>query len=216
MSNNVQVFDKQGSANGELEVNDQWLEREKGEQAIHETVVAYLAGLRAGTAKTKTRSEVRGGGKKPYKQKGTGRARAGSTRSPIWRGGGIIFGPSPRSYKQNINKKVKRLAMRRALAERIDANELVVVEEFSFSEVKTKNAAAFLSSINATDRPVVIVSDKVMDDNKNNTFLSFKNVGGCSIIGAGWVNAYIMLSGKKVVITKAALEELGERIAKED
>jgi large subunit ribosomal protein L4 len=216
MSNNVQVFDKQGSANGELEVNGKWLEREKGEQAIHETVVAYLAGLRAGTAKTKTRSEVRGGGKKPYRQKGTGRARAGSTRSPIWRGGGIIFGPSPRSYKQNINKKIKRLAMRRALAERIDASELVVVEEFSFAEAKTKNAASFLNSINATDRPVIIVSDKVMDDNKNNTYLSFKNVGGCSIIGAGWVNAYIMLSGKKVVITKAALEELGERIAKEN
>ena len=216
MSNKVQVFDKSGSAAGDLELQEKWLEREKGEQAVHEAVVAYLAGLRAGTAKTKTRREVRGGGKKPYRQKGTGRARAGSTRSPIWRGGGIIFGPSPRSYKQNINKKIKRLAMRRALAERIDASELVVVEEFSFAEAKTKNAASFLNSINATDRPVIIVSDKVMDDNKNNTYLSFKNVGGCSIIGAGWVNAYIMLSGKKVVITKAALEELGERIAKEN
>jgi large subunit ribosomal protein L4 len=216
MSNTVQVFDKQGSANGELEVNAAWIEREKGEQAIHESVVAYLAGLRAGTAKTKTRSEVRGGGKKPYKQKGTGRARAGSTRSPIWRGGGIIFGPSPRSYKQNINKKVKKLALRRAFAERIDAGELVVVDEFTFSEAKTKNAAAYLKSIDATNRPVVIVSDKLMDDNMNNTYLSFRNVSGCSIIGAGWVNAYIMLSGKKIVITKAALEELGARITKEN
>jgi large subunit ribosomal protein L4 len=212
----VQVFDNAGKTAGEYEVNADWLEREKGEQAIHESVVAYLAGLRAGTAKTKTRGEVRGGGKKPYKQKGTGRARAGSTRSPIWRGGGTVFGPVPRSYNKNVNKKVKRLALRRAMAERVDAGELVVVENFAFSAPKTKEAASFLKSINASDRPVVIVSDKVIDDNNNNTYLSFRNVGGCSIVGAAWVNAYTMLSGKKIVITKAALEELGERIAKED
>ena len=216
MSNTVQVFDKKGSANGELEINASWIESEKGEQAIHESVVAYLAGLRAGTAKTKTRSEVRGGGKKPFRQKGTGRARAGSTRSLIWRGGGTIFGPQPRSYKKNINKKVKRLAVRRALAERVAAGQVIVVEEFVFDQAKTKDAAAFLSSIGASDRPVVIVSDKVMDDNKNNTYLSFRNVGGCSIVGASWVNAYILLSGKKVVISKEALEQLGERISKED
>ncbi|MCM8539467.1 MAG: 50S ribosomal protein L4 [Lentisphaeraceae bacterium] len=215
MSNTVQVFDKKGSANGELEIDATWIETEKGEQAIHESVVAYLAGLRAGTAKTKTRSEVRGGGKKPFRQKGTGRARAGSTRSPIWRGGGIIFGPSPRSYKKNVNKKVKRLAIRRALAERVNAGELVVVEEFVFDQPKTSSAAAFLKSIDADNRPVVIVSDKVMDENKNNTYLSFRNVSGCSIVGASWVNAFMLLSGKKVVITKEALEQLGERISKE-
>ena len=209
MSNTVQVFDKKGSAKGELEINASWIETEKGEQAIHESVVAYLAGLRSGTAKTKTRSEVRGGGKKPFRQKGTGRARAGSTRSPIWRGGGIIFGPSPRSYKKNVNKKVKRLAIRRALAERVNAGELVVVEEFVFDQPKTSSAAAFLKSIDADNRPVVIVSDKVMDENKNNTYLSFRNVSGCSIVGASWVNAFMLLSGKKVVITKEALEQLG-------
>lgn len=216
MSNTVQVFDKQGSASGDFEVNTTWLEREKGEQAIHESVIAYLAGLRAGTAKTKTRSEVRGGGKKPYKQKGTGRARAGSTRSPIWRGGGIIFGPSPRSYKQSINKKIKRLALRRALAERVDAGDLVVVEDFSFAEAKTKHAAAYLKAIDATNRPVVIVSDKILGEELDNTYLAFRNVGGCSFFGASGVNAYIMLSGQKIVITKAAFEELGERIAKEN
>ena len=215
MSNTVQVFDKKGSANGELEINASWIETEKGEQAIHESVVAYLAGLRAGTAKTKTRSEVRGGGKKPFRQKGTGRARAGSTRSPIWRGGGTIFGPQPRSYKKHVNKKVKRLAIRRALAERVNAGELVVVEEFVFDQPKTSSAAAFLKSIDADNRPVVIVSDKVMDENKNNTYLSFRNVSGCSIVGASWVNAFMLLSGKKVVITKEALEQLGERISKE-
>ncbi|MCM8538507.1 MAG: 50S ribosomal protein L4 [Lentisphaeraceae bacterium] len=216
MSNKVQVFDKSGSAAGELELQDKWIEREKGEQAVHEAVVAYLAGLRAGTAKTKTRSEVRGGGKKPYRQKGTGRARAGSSRSPIWRGGGTIFGPTPRSYKKSLNKKVKRLAVRRALAERLDAGQIVVVEEFAFSAPKTKDASAYLKNIDATNRPVVIVSDSVMDDNSNNTYLSFRNVAGCSIVGAGWVNAYILLSGQKIVITKEALEQLGERIAKED
>ena len=216
MSNKVQVFDKSGSAAGDLELQEKWLEREKGEQAVHEAVVAYLAGLRAGTAKTKTRREVRGGGKKPFRQKGTGRARAGSTRSPIWRGGGVIFGPSPRSYAKSVNKKVRRLAVRRALAERLDAGDIVVVEEFSFSEAKTKHAAAYLKSIDADNRPVVIVSDEVMDDNSNNTYLSFRNVAGCSIIGAGWVNAFILLSGQKIVITKEALEQLGERIAKEN
>jgi large subunit ribosomal protein L4 len=215
MSNKIQVLDKQGAAKGEIEVLEQWIEREKGEQAVHESVIAYLAGLRAGTAKTKTRSEVRGGGKKPYKQKGTGRARAGSSRSPIWRGGGIIFGPNPRSYKQNVNKKIKRLALRRALAERFDAGELIVVEDLAFDAIKTKDAVAFLNSINAADRPVVILSDDIMDDSKNKTYLSFRNVGGCSILGSKWVNAYIMLSGKKIVITKTALEQLGARIAKE-
>ena len=216
MSNKVQVFDKQGSATEEIEVQAQWIEREKGEQAVHEAVVAYLAGLRAGTACTKTRSEVRGGGKKPYKQKGTGRARAGSSRSPIWRGGGTTFGPKPRSYKQNLNKKVKKLALRRALAERIDAQQLIVVEDFSFDAPKTKLAAEFLKNINAANRPVVILDDTIMDDAKNNTYLAFRNIGGASIIGAGWVNAYMLLSGKKVVITKTALQQLGERIAKED
>ena len=216
MSNTVQVFDKSGSAAGELEIQAKWLEIDKGEQAVHEAVVAFLAGQRAGTAKTKTRSEVRGGGKKPFRQKGTGRARAGSSRSPIWRGGGTIFGPQPRSYNKSVNKKVRRLAVRRALAERVAAGEVVVVEEFSFDAPKTKDAAAFLKSIDATNRPVVIVNDKVMDTNTNNTLLSFRNVKGCSIIGADWVNAYTLLSGKKIVITKDALEQLGERIAKED
>jgi|SaaInlStandDraft_1057018.scaffolds.fasta_scaffold166754_1 large subunit ribosomal protein L4 len=216
MSNKVQVFDKSGSAAGELELQEKWLEREKGEQAVHEAVVAYLAGLRAGTAKTKTRSEVRGGGKKPFRQKGTGRARAGSTRSPIWRGGGVIFGPNPRSYAKSVNKKVRRLAVRHALAERLDAGEITVIEEFTFDAPKTKNAVDFLKAIDATNRPVVIVSDKVMDDNSNNVYLSFRNVAGCSIVGAGWVNAFMLLSGKKIVITKDALEQLGERIAKEN
>jgi len=216
MSNKVQVLNDKGSASEEFEVKAQWIEREKGEQAVHEAVVAYLAGLRAGTACTKTRSEVRGGGKKPYKQKGTGRARAGSSRSPIWRGGGITFGPKPRSYKKNINKKVKKMALRRALGERLDAGQLVVVEDFAFDTPKTKQAVTFLTNINATNRPVVILDDNIMDDAKNNTYLAFRNVAGCSIIGAGWVNAYMLLSGQKVVITKTALEQLGERIAKED
>ncbi len=215
MSTKVQVFDKNGSAKGTFELNPLWLESVKGEQAIHESVVAYLAGLRAGTAKTKTRGEVSGGGKKPYKQKGTGRARAGSTRSPIWRGGGTSFGPIPRSYDKHVNKKVKRLAVRRALADRFNAGEVIVVEDFVFEKPKTQDAYAFLKSIDATDRPVVIVGDKVIDDNKNNTLLSFRNIGGGSIVGASLVNAYILLNGKKVVITKEGLEQLGERISKE-
>lgn len=216
MSNKVQIFDKSGSAAGEFEVQSNWIEIEKGEQAIHESVVAYLAGLRAGTAKTKTRGEVSGGGRKPYKQKGTGRARAGSTRSPIWRGGGTSFGPVPRSYAKSVNKKVKQLAVRRALAERLVAGDVIVIDDLVFDKPTTREAAAFLKTIQADNRPVVIVDDSVMDENNNNTYLSFRNVAGCSIVGAGWVNAFIMLSGKKIVITKSAFEQLGERIAKED
>ena len=108
------------------------------------------------------------------------------------------------------------MAIRHALAERLDAGEITVVEEFSFAAPKTKEAAAYLKTIGASNRPIVIVSDTIMDENSNNVYLSFRNVAGCSIVGAGWVNAYILLSGQKIVITKEALEQLGERIAEEN
>ncbi|MDD7985814.1 50S ribosomal protein L4 [Lentisphaera marina] len=211
----VNTVDSKGQASGELEINSKWLEFEKGEQAVHESVVAFLASLRSGSANTKTRSEKRGGGKKPWRQKGTGNARAGSSRSPIWTGGGVAFGPKPRSYAKNVNKKVRRLAVRRALAERIQAEELIVVDSFAFDKPSTKTAVAFLESVNAADRPVIILSDDlaVNIENLENTAKSFNNVS--LVMTASEVNAYDILSGKKVIITKAALEQLGQRISAE-
>ncbi len=211
----VNTVDSKGQASGELEINSKWLEFEKGEQAVHESVVAFLASLRSGSANTKTRSEKRGGGKKPWRQKGTGNARAGSSRSPIWTGGGVAFGPKPRSYAKNVNKKVRRLAVRRALAERIQAEELIVVDSFAFEKPSTKTAVAFLESVNATDRPVIILSDDLTEniENLENTAKSFNNVS--LVMTASEVNAYDILSGKKVIITKAALEQVGQRISAE-
>ncbi len=211
----VNTVDSKGQASGELEINSKWLEFEKGEQAVHESVVAFLASLRSGSANTKTRSEKRGGGKKPWRQKGTGNARAGSSRSPIWTGGGVAFGPKPRSYAKNVNKKVRRLAVRRALAERIQAEELIVVDSFAFDKPSTKTAVAFLESVNAADRPVIILSDDLAEniENLENTAKSFNNVS--LVMTASEVNAYDILSGKKVIITKAALEQLGQRISAE-
>ena len=211
----VNTVDSKGQASGELEINSKWLEFEKGEQAVHESVVAFLASLRSGSANTKTRSEKRGGGKKPWRQKGTGNARAGSSRSPIWTGGGVAFGPKPRSYAKNVNKKVRRLAVRRALAERIQAEELIVVDSFAFDKPSTKTAVAFLESVNAADRPVIILSDDLAEniENLENTAKSFNNVS--LVMTASEVNAYDILSGKKVIITKAALEQVGQRISAE-
>lgn len=212
----VNTVDSKGQASGELEINSKWLEFEKGEQAVHESVVAFLASIRSGSANTKTRSEKRGGGKKPWRQKGTGNARAGSSRSPIWTGGGVAFGPKPRSYAKNVNKKVRRLAVRRALAERIQAEELIVVDSFAFEKPSTKTAVAFLESVNAADRPVVILGDDLNVDYQaaENAEKSFRNVA-FEVFAASEVNAYDILSGKKVIITKAALEQIGQRISAE-
>ena len=212
----VNTVDSKGKASGEYEINASWVEFEKGEQAVHESVVAFLASLRAGSANTKTRSEKRGGGKKPWRQKGTGNARAGSSRSPIWTGGGVAFGPKPRKYDKNVNKKVRRLAVRRALAERINAEELIVVDEFAFEKPSTKAAVAFLEAVNASDRPVIILSDDLSVDYAaaETAEKSFRNVAAL-VVGASEANAYDVLSGKKVIITKAALEQIGQRISAE-
>ena len=212
----VNTVDSTGKASGEYEINANWIEFEKGEQAVHESVVAFLASLRAGSANTKTRSEKRGGGKKPWRQKGTGNARSGSSRSPIWTGGGVAFGPKPRKYDKNVNKKVRRLAVRRALAERINAEELIVVDEFAFEKPSTKAAVAFLEAVNASDRPVIILSDDLSVDYQaaETAEKSFRNVAAL-VVGASEANAYDVLSGKKVIITKAALEQVGQRISAE-
>lgn len=213
MSHTAQLFDATGADKGQVDINPAILEFEKGEQALHETIVAFLAGQRSGTACTKTRAEVRGSNAKPWRQKGTGNARVGTKRNPIWRGGGVAFGPKPRSYAQNINKKVKRLALRRALAQRVEGGTFIVVEDFAFESAKTSVAKTFLKTIGAVDRPTIILNDTAEDfESVHNAFLSFRNISNCVIVGVMGCNAYDILSGKKVIITKSALDVLVERI----
>ena len=156
MSNTLDILDCKGARVGEYVIPEGVIELEKGEQAVHDAVVAYLAGLRAGTACTKTRGEVSGGGAKPFRQKGTGRARSGSSRSPVWVGGGTIFGPRPRSFAKKVNKKVLQLALKRALSERIVEGDVVVVDAVALPDHKTKNVVAILKNLNLADSTVMM------------------------------------------------------------
>ena len=203
------IKNSSGAAAGECELSDAWLEREKGEQAVHDTVVAYLAAQRQGSACTKTRGNVRGGGAKPYRQKGTGHARAGSNRSPIWRGGGTIFGPVPRDYDKKVNKKVRTLALRRAFAERVDAGDIIVVDHIELAAPKTKELIQVLKAVEAGDN-VLVIDAKV----SNELQLSGRNLAKSEVTSAMNVNVYQLLLHRKVVVTGAGLEALGARLSK--
>ncbi len=197
-----------GADAGTYELNDSWLEREKGEQAVHDTVVAYLANQRTGTACTKTRGNVRGGGAKPYRQKGTGNARAGSNRSPIWRGGGVVFGPQPRSFSKKVNKKVRKLALRRALAQRVDAGEVIVLDSLDVDTHKTKNLVEVLKSVGADQNALIF--DVAVNGNLK---LASDNIPKAEAVPADSVNVYQMLLHRTVVTTSAGLDKLGERLS---
>ncbi|MCH2175866.1 MAG: 50S ribosomal protein L4 [Lentisphaeria bacterium] len=205
---NIDLLDNSGAVSGSVELKDAWLEREKGEQAVKDVVVAYLAAQRAGTASAKNRSAVRGGGAKPWRQKGTGNARAGSNRSPIWRGGGIIFGPSPRKFHKKVNKKVRQLALKRAFTERVDANEVAVVDQISLAGIKTAEVAKLLKGLGLGENVLIIVDS--LDDNLQ---LSVRNFPKVDVVAVDNINVYQLLLHKKVLLTKAGLEKLGERLA---
>lgn len=207
MENTVPVIKQDGSPAEALELKPEWIELEKGEQAVKDTVVAFMASIRAGTGSAKTRSEVAGGGAKPYRQKGTGRARAGSNRSPIWRGGGVIFPPKPRSFAKKVNRKVRQLALKRTLSERLAEGSVIVVEDIQISEPKTKNMVAFLDTIGAGDDALVLVNE-----DSANLLLSARNLPGVEVMKTSTVNPYWMLLFKKIVITRAALDALVTRI----
>jgi len=207
MTTSIKIMDLNGGEAGDFAVAPQWLEREKGVQAVHDAVTAFLGELRAGTASAKTRTEVRGGGAKPYRQKGTGRARAGSIRSPLWRGGGTTFGPTPRGYTKRLNKKVAALALRRAFTERLAEGALVVVEDIAIDEPKTKKMQAFLKAVGAGEDALIVV-----DDYETNVLLSARNLPGVEVMKSTAVNPYWMLLFKRIVFTKAALEAFGKRL----
>jgi len=207
MATTLPILDAKGDEVGSADLDPKWLEREKGEQAVHDAVVAYLAAHRSGSASTKTRAELRGGGAKPYRQKGTGRARAGSRRSPLWRGGGVIFGPKPRSFAKGINRKVRLLALRRTFADRVDGGDVILVDELKIEEPKTKLMVELLRAVGAGEEALVLVAD--IDANLR---LAARNLPGVQVMKALNVNAYYMLTFKKIVITRAALEVLGNHL----
>jgi len=205
----LSVINIAGQSKGEVDFADELLIKDgKGTQAVHDTVTAYMANQRLGTASTKQISEVHGSGKKPWKQKGTGRARAGSFASPLWRGGGVVFGPKPRDYSITVPKKVKALAFRKALSERLLAGDIVVVDELKLASHKTKEFAGIVATIGAKNAPTLVVTDQV----DQNLKLASRNVPNVQVEPAASVNVYELLRFAKIVATKAALEKLSARL----
>jgi large subunit ribosomal protein L4 len=203
------VKDIQGNSQGELEVQFTVIENGRGTQAVHQAVVAYCAAQRSGTACTKTMGEVAGTGKKPWRQKGTGRARAGSFQSPIWRGGGVVFGPKPRDFSQKISKSTRQLALCKALGERLRAGEVVVVDHLQLTASKTKEFIKVLEKLQL-DGTVLLVVDKA----EKNLFLASRNVPGVEIASGQSLNAYQVLRFDKILFTKDAFTQVDQRLSK--
>ncbi|SCH51874.1 50S ribosomal protein L4 [uncultured Clostridium sp.] len=201
---NVSVYNMEGKEVGTIELNDAVFGVEVNEHLVHMAVVAQLANKRQGTQKAKTRSEVSGGGRKPWRQKGTGHARQGSTRSPQWTGGGMVFAPTPRDYTITLNKKEKRTALKSALTSRVNENKFVVVDELKFDEVKTKNFKAVMNNLKVSKALVVLA------DNDQNTVLSARNIPEVKTSLVNTINVFDILKYNTVVATKAAVASIEE------
>lgn len=201
----IDVYNVEGTKVGDLKLNDEIFGIEPNEDVVHEAIVNFLANQRQGTQSTKTRAEVRGGGIKPWKQKGTGRARQGSIRAPQWIKGGIALGPKPRSYKYTLNKKVKRLALKSVLSSKVLENELIVVDELKMSEIKTKNMIKVLSNLKIDSKVLVVIPE-----NDINVQKSIKNIPGAKVCLVSTINVYDILKYTKLVITKQAVEKIEE------
>ena len=201
---NVSVFNLEGNEVGTLELNDAVFGVEVNEHLVHMAVVAQLANKRQGTQKAKTRSEVSGGGKKPWRQKGTGHARQGSTRAPQWTGGGVVFAPVPRDYSFKMNKKEKRAALKSALTSRVQENKFIVVDELALNEIKTKKFVEVMNNLKVSKALVVLAEDD------QNVIKSASNVASVKTANAGMINVYDILKYSTVVATKAAVEKIEE------
>ena len=206
----VPLKNVKGDSVGDYEVADSLLLQDKGAQAVHEAVVAYLAHQRAGTASTKSKSEVAGSGKKPWAQKGSGRARAGYKQSPVWRGGAVAHGPQPRKYKKKVSKKVARLAFRRAFSAKVAQGEVLVIDALQLEAPKTKAFAAVLSNL-GLDRGGLFIVDTVQE----NVNLAARNLERVDVVTADLVNTYQMLRHKQVIITEAGMKVLSARLGEE-
>ena len=201
---NVTVFNMEGIEVGTMELNDAVFGVEVNEHLLHLAVVAQLANKRQGTQKAKTRAEVSGGGRKPWRQKGTGHARQGSTRAPQWTGGGVVFAPTPRDYTIRLNKKEKRAALKSALTSRVQNGQFVVVDELKFEEIKTKNFKAVMNNLKVSKALVVL------NENDQNVVLSARNIPEVKTTLVNTINVYDILKYNTVVATKAAVASIEE------
>ena len=201
---NVAVLNMEGKEVGTLELNDAVFGVEVNEHLVHMAVLQQLANNRQGTQKAKTRSEVRGGGRKPWRQKGTGHARQGSTRAPQWTGGGVVFAPVPRDYSFKINKKEKRAALKSALTSRVQENKLIVVDELKLDEIKTKQFAQVMKNLNV-DKALVVIND-----NDQNIVMSAKNIPTVKVAQTNTINVFDILKYSTVVVTKDAVATIEE------
>ena len=201
---NVSVYNIEGKEVGTIELNDAVFGVEVNEHLLHMAVVNQLANNRQGTQKAKTRSEVSGGGRKPWRQKGTGHARQGSTRAPQWTGGGVVFAPTPRDYTFKMNKKEKRAALKSALTSRVEENKFIVVDELVFNEIKTKNFANVLKNLDVQKALVVLEAGNV------NAEISAKNIADVKTTKANTLNVFDVLKYNTVIATKAAVANIEE------
>ena len=201
---NVCVYNMEGKEVGKMDLNDSVFGVEVNENLVHASVVQYLANNRQGTQKAKTRSEVSGGGRKPWRQKGTGHARQGSTRSPQWTGGGVVFAPVPRDYSFKLNKKEKRAALKSALTSKVADNKFIVIDEIKLNEVKTKDFQKFLNNIKVEKATVIL------DSLDKNVILSARNIPEINTAQVNTINTYEILKYNTVVATKAAVEKIQE------
>jgi len=201
----VDVYDMQGKKVSDVELNENVFGIEPNEAVVHSVLVNYLANQRQGTQSTKTRAEVRGGGRKPWRQKGTGRARQGSIRAPQWIKGGIALGPKPRSYTYKVNKKEKQLAIKSLLSSKVLENELTVVDKLEMKETKTKEMVKTLSNLKVEGKTLIIVADK-----NENVYLSSRNIEGVKAITLNMINVYDLLQYNKLVLPLDTVKKLEE------
>ena len=204
----VIVVNQSGAEVGEIELNDSVFGIEPNQHVLFEAVMMQRASLRQGTSKVKNRSEVRGGGRKPWRQKGTGRARQGSIRSPQWRGGGTVFGPVPRSYSYKLPKKVRRLAIKSALSSKVVEQNIIVLEALSLDAPKTKEFASVLKNLSVNSKALIVTEAL-----NENVALSARNIPGVTVVDASGVSVLDVLGHEKLIITKAAVEKVEEVLA---
>ncbi len=202
------VKDIAGKDQGELEVKFPLIENGKGTQAVHDAVVAYLANRRMGTACTKNAGEVAGTNRKPWRQKGTGRARAGSFQSPLWRGGGVVFGPKPRDFGKKVTKATKQLALRKALSERLKAGDVMVVDEIKLNSAKTREFVGLLNTLKAEGTTLIVAPER-----DRNLALASRNVPRVEVATSDSLNTYQVLRFDKLLFTRNAFEQVDQRLA---
>ncbi len=202
----VTIKDINGADKGEFEVSFPLVEGGKGTQAVHDAVVAYQANQRSGTACTKTMGEVAGTGKKPWRQKGTGRARAGSFASPLWRGGGVVFGPKPRDFSKKVSRQTKQLALRKALTERLKSGDVVILDDLKLDSPRTRGFVEVLRKLGLSGTALIVA------ESDSNLRLASRNVAGIEMVGGGAINTYQVLRSDKLIFTRSAFEKLEERL----